>query len=136
MGAPDAVTGSVVLFDGVCNLCNQSVVFIIKRDRSARFKFATLQSSFAREKVNIANNRELKSIVLLQDGKIFERSTAALNVARRLDGWWPILYAFVIVPPFIRNWIYDLVARNRYRLFGKRDACMIPTPEVKSRFIE
>jgi predicted DCC family thiol-disulfide oxidoreductase YuxK len=138
MGASDAVVTRVVLFDGVCNLCNQSVLFVIKRDPQGKFKFAALQSSFAREqlKKNDLDSESLYSIMLLQEGKCYQRSRAALEIARQLTGLWPLLYGFIIVPPFLRNWVYDLIANNRYSMFGKKDECMIPTPELRARFIE
>lgn len=128
----------VVLFDGVCNLCNQSVLFIIQRDPSAKFHFATLQGAYAQQQLAHLTPEEQKfeSVVLLQNGKIYRQSSAALEIARQLTGAWPLMYAFIVVPPIIRNAVYDWIARNRYKWFGKKDACMIPTPELKARFIE
>jgi predicted DCC family thiol-disulfide oxidoreductase YuxK len=127
----------VILFDGVCNLCNGSVLFIIKRDRSARFSFAALQSSFGQSQLAKFGlpAGELNTILLIKDGKVFNRSNAALEIAKGLDGLWPAFYIFKIVPSFIRNVVYDLIAKNRYRWFGRQEACMIPTPELKARFI-
>jgi predicted DCC family thiol-disulfide oxidoreductase YuxK len=129
---------SVVLFDGVCNLCNASVRFVIKRDRAARFKFASLQSPYAASLFRRMNfhSEGVDSIVLFENGKFFVRSTAALNIARHLSGLWPLLYAFIIVPPFIRDAVYDFVARNRYRWFGKKEFCEVPAPGMKERFYE
>lgn len=129
--------GPVVLFDGVCNLCNATVKFIIKRDRAARFKFAPLRSSYTASlfrKLNFHSNGT-DSIVLLESGKLYVRSAAALNIARRLDGLWPLLYAFIIVPRFIRDAVYDFVARNRYRWFGKKEYCEVPASGMKGRFL-
>ncbi len=128
---------SVILFDGVCNLCNASVRFVIKRNRTARFKFASLQSDYATSlfrKLNF-DSADADSIVLLEKGKIYVKSTAALKIARRLDDLWPLLYAFIIVPRFIRDAAYGFVARNRYRWLGKKDYCEMPAPVVKGRFL-
>jgi predicted DCC family thiol-disulfide oxidoreductase YuxK len=128
----------VILFDGVCNLCTGSVLFVIKRDRAAKFSFASLQSPYGQDQLMKFGMPvgELNTIFLVKDGKIFKKSDAALEIARRLNGLWPALYIFKIVPAFIRNAIYDLIAKNRYRWFGKQDACMIPTPGLKARFLD
>lgn len=126
-----------ILFDGVCNLCNQSVLFVIKRDKKAKFNFAPLQSAYAQhhlEKYHLPTS-ELKTIILLKDGTVYKRSRAVLEVAAGLSGLWPLLYAFVIIPATWRDFIYNWVARNRYAWFGKKDECMIPTPDLKSRFV-
>jgi predicted DCC family thiol-disulfide oxidoreductase YuxK len=127
----------VILFDGVCNLCNSSIQFIIRRDSRSRFKFASLQSEAGitlLEKYNISTT-QLESVILIASGRVYNRSSAALHIAKNLDGLWPMLYAFIIVPAFIRNLVYDWIAKNRYQWFGKRNECMIPSPELKSRFI-
>lgn len=127
----------VILFDGVCNLCNSSVQFIIGRDPKAQFRFASLQSAYGQQQMTKFNlpASELNSVLLIKDGKLYQKSSAALHIARMLSGAWPLMFAFIIVPPFIRNAVYDFIARNRYKWFGKKDECMIPTPELKSRFI-
>lgn len=127
----------IVLFDGVCNLCNASVNFIIDRDEKAIFKFTSLQSEVGQ---NILVEHQLKqsdfdSIILLKEGKILKKSDAALEIARNLDGWWKYFYVFGIIPKFIRDFFYDLIAKNRYRIFGKSDACRIPTAELRERFL-
>jgi len=135
MGASDPL--KIILFDGVCNLCNSSVQFIIKRDPESRFRFAALQSPFGQEqlrKFHLPVN-QLYSVMLIENGQVFQKSTAALKIARNLSGGWPLLYGFILVPPFMRNWIYDWIAANRFKWFGKRAECMIPTPELKARFI-
>ncbi|HKW03130.1 MAG TPA: DCC1-like thiol-disulfide oxidoreductase family protein [Vicinamibacterales bacterium] len=114
----------VVLFDGVCNLCNGLVQFIIRRDPHARFKFAAMTSF------------EDDTLVLVEDGRKYVRSDAVLRIARRLRAPWPLLYAFIVVPRPLRDWAYDIVARRRYRWFGRREACMVPTPELRARFVE
>lgn len=127
----------VILFDGVCNLCNGAVLFIIKRDKKVKFSFASLQSTFGQNQLKKygLSSEELSTIVLLKEGRIFTKSSAALEIAKELDGLWPAFYFFKIVPKFIRNFFYDFIAQNRYRWFGKQEACMIPTPELKARFL-
>jgi predicted DCC family thiol-disulfide oxidoreductase YuxK len=126
-----------ILFDGVCNFCNASINFVIDRDSKGIFKFATLQSEIGQEllkKYSLKQN-DFDSIILEKEGKIYQKSDAALEIARNLDGLWQIFYVFKIIPSFLRNPIYDLIAKNRYRIFGKTDACRIPTPELKARFL-
>ena len=128
----------IVLFDGVCNLCSASVTFILKRDPKGLFRFAALQSEAGRnifEKFGIPFAEPPASIVLVEGGKAYSESTAALRIARRLSGLWPLLYAGIVIPRPIRDAAYRWVARNRYRWFGKKDACMVPTPELRSRFL-
>ncbi|MEM9673799.1 MAG: DCC1-like thiol-disulfide oxidoreductase family protein [Bacteroidota bacterium] len=127
----------IVLFDGVCNLCNHAVNFIIDRDPTQRFVFASLQSDVGQQLLIQYNLDEqyLDSLVLLQQEKVFVKSTAALHIARYLSGIWSLSYVFILFPPFIRNFFYDIVARFRYRLFGKRSQCRIPTPELEARFL-
>ncbi len=128
----------IILFDGLCNLCNSSVQFIIKRDKKKQFRFASLQSSFGTKQLHAfgLSVNELYSIILANEETYLQKSDAALEIARNLRQPWPLLYAFKIVPRFFRDWIYDLIAKNRYTWFGKKDSCMIPTQELKSRFIE
>ena len=132
-----ASSSQVVLFDGVCNLCSYSVQFIIKRDKHNKFLFASLQSPFGQDQLKVAglDANEFYSIVLLKDGKVFLRSDAALEMVRQLSGLWPVLYIFKIVPRFVRDFFYNIISKNRYRLFGKRESCMIPSPEMKAKFI-
>jgi len=127
----------VLLFDGVCNLCNSSVNFIIDRDPKQHFRFAALQSDYGQEKLKELgfNQESFDSLVLLSNGKVYRKSSAALRIAKKLNGLWPALYLFIIVPPFIRNAVYDLIGKNRYRWWGKRDSCRMPTPELKQRFV-
>ena len=127
----------VILFDGVCNFCNGAVNLVIRRDKKAQIQFAPLQSEkgrlFARQFG--FTGEDMKTFIFIEDGKVYTKSTAALRVCRYLGALWPLLYGFIIVPKFIRNAVYDLVAKNRYKWFGKKDTCMIPTPEVRARFI-
>ena len=128
----------ILLFDGVCNLCNNSINFVIDHDPDGQFKFAALQSEFGKKKLRELNLQadDFDSIVLLSNDQVFVKSTAALKVAKKLTGAWPALYAFIIVPPFIRHAVYNLIAKNRYKIWGKTDQCRVPTPELKQRFIE
>lgn len=138
MGADRALSDKpVVLFDGVCNLCNGSVLFIIKRDPQSKLKFSSLQSDYGAEQMKRFNlpPSALNSVLLIKNDQLFQKSNAALEIARMLDGIWPGMYAFKIVPLFIRDFIYDWIAKNRYRWFGKKEECMIPTPEMKARFV-
>jgi len=137
MGSSDPVIKKVILFDGVCNLCNHSVQFIIRHDPVGQFKFAALQSPFGQgqlRKFGIPQDA-LNSVILVKEGVAFQRSDAALEIARDFTGIWKGLYYTNIIPRFFRDWIYDRISKNRYSLFGKRDECMIPTPELKARFI-
>jgi predicted DCC family thiol-disulfide oxidoreductase YuxK len=127
----------VILFDGVCNLCNHSVQFIIKRDKEGKFQFTSLQGEAGlrlREKYKL--NDKIDSIVLIENNRYFTESTAALKIAKHLDGFWKCLYILWIVPRPIRNFIYRYIAKNRYKWFGKNDACMLPTKEIKERFLD
>ena len=127
---------SVVLFDGVCNFCSDAVNFIIRHDRAGRFKFAPLQSEIGQElraKYDIAE--DVDSIVLIENDQAFLHSTAGLRIAKGLGGIMSVAYIFIIVPTAIRDLFYKTFAKNRYRLFGKKDVCMIPTPEVRERFL-
>ena len=127
----------VILFDGVCNFCNGAVKFVIKRDKTAQIQFAPLQSEKGRLYARQFgfNEEELKTFIFIEDSKFYTKSTAALKVCRYLGALWPLCYGFIIIPKFLRDAVYDLVAKNRYKWFGRRDACMMPTPEVKARFI-
>jgi predicted DCC family thiol-disulfide oxidoreductase YuxK len=126
-----------ILFDGVCNFCNASINFIIDRDSKSIFKFAALQSEIGQELLKKfgLKTSDFDSIVAIEGDKVYQKSDAALEIARRMDGIWKIFYVFKILPAFLRNPVYDLVARNRYRFFGRTDACRIPTPELKARFL-
>lgn len=138
MHSTNTHNGPVLLFDGVCNLCTSSVQFIIKRDPKRKFRFASLQSAFGQEVLqqHQLNTQTFDSLVLLDGGKIYQRSTAALRIARQLSGAWSMLFIFMIVPAFIRNAVYDFIARNRYKWFGKKEACWLPTPDLQALFYE
>lgn len=129
--------GPVILFDGVCNLCNGAVNFVIDRDPEGVFTFGALQSEQAEALLQKHALPEdyLDSLVLLENGRLYVRSEAALRIARRLGGLWPLLYAFMAVPRPLRNRIYDWIASNRYGWFGRREQCRVPTPELRQRFL-
>lgn len=127
---------AIVLFDGVCNFCNSSINFIIKRDKKRYFHFAPLQSDIAQKIVGDKTKPMPESVILIENGRTYDRSSAALRIAKKLDGLWPVLYIFILLPKPIRDWVYNLIGRNRYKWFGKTEACMIPTPEVRSRFLD
>ena len=132
-------TARVVLFDGVCNFCNAAVNFIIDRDPDHLFQFAPLQSEVAKE---LLRKHGLKvaegdpdTIVLIDGDDAYERSGAALRIARRLASPWKVMFGFIVVPWFLRDLAYIVIAKNRYRLFGKSDTCRVPTPDVRKRFL-
>lgn len=129
---------SIILFDGVCNLCNASVNFIIKHDKKAHFKFASLQSDAAKELLLQYNSKKINmdSVILIENNNFYTKSTAALKISKKLNNGFSLLYLFIIIPPFIRDWVYNYIAINRYKWFGKKENCMIPTPELKNRFIK
>jgi predicted DCC family thiol-disulfide oxidoreductase YuxK len=128
---------STILFDGICNLCNGFVQFVIQHDSHRRFQFAALQSDAAQVLLRQLPpyRQQVDSIVLVENGRFYQQSTAALHILRHLSGPWPILYGAIILPRFLRDWVYNLIAKNRYRWFGQRDSCMLPTPELKARFL-
>lgn len=127
---------SIVLFDGVCNFCNGSVNFIIRNDPEKRFNFAALQSEAGQElRAKYGIGDDVDSIVLIENGKAYTHSTAGLRIAKTLGGIWALGYIGIIVPAFLRDFLYRGFAKNRYRLFGRQDACMLPTPDVRERFL-
>ncbi len=130
-------TGPVLLFDGVCNLCNGTVQFILKVDRKKVFRFASLQSDIGQQLLRSAayDGPPLDSVVLIKDQRVFTHSEAVLEIARLLGGFWRLLYAFKAVPRPLRDHIYAWIAKNRYRWFGKKDQCMMPDPELRERFL-
>lgn len=128
---------SVILFDGVCNLCNASIDFILKRDPKDRFKVGALQEEAGKNLLSQfeVNLEYLDSLVLIEQGEIYFRSTAALRIARNLSGLWPLFYGFIILPTPLRDAVYDWIGRNRYRWFGKKNTCRLPTPEERAKFL-
>jgi predicted DCC family thiol-disulfide oxidoreductase YuxK len=139
MDSSDPVAGRVlVMFDGVCNLCNGFVQFLIRRDPEARFVFASLQSSFASDQLRRhgLDSQALHSVIVIDNGKMYQRSEAVLRAAGYLPALWPMLKVFWIVPRFIRDGVYNMLAASRYKWFGRQDACTVPDPSLRSRFLE
>lgn len=128
----------IVLFDGVCNLCSGSVQFILKRDKKNQFLFGSLQGNYGQEmlrKYRLPAN-EFNSFMLIEEEKLYTKSSGALRMLKHLGGAWALLYVFIVVPKFIRDAVYNLVARNRYKWFGKKNECWLPGPEWKARFLD
>lgn len=128
---------SLIFFDGVCTLCNNSIDFIIRKDNKGRFLVGSLQDEYSKKILSKYDVQEgyLDSLVLLEKDEVYYRSTAALKIARHLSGLWPIFYPLILLPRFLRDPVYDWIGQNRYRWFGKKDSCRIPTPEEKGKFI-
>jgi len=129
--------GPIVFFDGVCNLCNRSIDFILKRDSKKYFRFVSLQSKVANDLLEMegVDKQNLGTIILLKSGKTFYRSDAILEILRQLKAPWPLLYVFKIVPRFVRDGLYNLVSKNRYQWFGKRNTCRIPSSKERAQFL-
>lgn len=127
----------IVLFDGVCNLCNGVVKFAIKRDKKEILHFASLQSEPAKVLMRkyAIDEHQLKTFIFIEKDQVYTRSTAGLKLIRHFGGLWVLLYAFIIVPKPIRDLVYNFISKNRYRWFGKEESCMIPSPEVRARFL-
>lgn len=138
MSAPPRVDGPVLLFDGVCNLCSGTVQFVIEHDPEGVFRFAPLQSATAERILEDIGYGEydFDSFVLVEGGEYYTKSDAALRIARGLDRPWSHLWLGRFVPRVLRDAVYDVVASHRYAIFGKKDRCMVPTPEVRDRFLE
>ncbi len=129
----------IVLFDGVCNLCNNAIQRIIKHDKKDIFRFASLQSELGKKLVEERglDPNEIDSIILIEPGiAYYRKSTAALEISRDLSGGYSLLKNFLFIPEVFRDGVYDLIASNRYKWFGKKDQCMIPTPELKAKFLD
>jgi predicted DCC family thiol-disulfide oxidoreductase YuxK len=128
----------IVVFDGVCNLCAHSVRFILRHEAAPHFQFAPLQSPAGTRLLKTFgfSPDDAKTFVLIAEGRSYVRSDAAIRIAKRLKGAWKLVGLVRVIPRPIRNWMYDVVARNRYRWFGRTEACMVPTPELRSRFLE
>ncbi|HEX8695347.1 MAG TPA: thiol-disulfide oxidoreductase DCC family protein [Longimicrobium sp.] len=136
-GPPADDAGPIVLYDGVCGLCNRSVQLILRNDRRGRFRFAALQSDAGKAMLREHGMPEdaLDTVVLVEGGRAYRKSRAACRIARRMDAPWPVLWPLLVVPRPVADFFYDLVARHRYRIFGKTEACMLPPPEVRARFL-
>jgi predicted DCC family thiol-disulfide oxidoreductase YuxK len=127
----------IILFDGVCNFCNWWVDFVIRKDINDSFRFAALQSETGRKYLERFgfNTTDFDTFILIKEDNYFTRSTAALKIVRELNSWLKIFYPMIFLPRLIRDFIYNLIARNRYKIFGKRDICRVPTDEEKKKFI-
>jgi predicted DCC family thiol-disulfide oxidoreductase YuxK len=126
----------IVLFDGECNFCDSSVQFIIKHDPNGAFHFASIQSEIGRELMTKHQvPSDVDSLVLIEDGKAYLKSTAALRIAKQLSNPWKLTSVFLILPNSLRDKMYNYVAKNRYKWFGKRDSCMLPPPHIRKRFL-
>jgi predicted DCC family thiol-disulfide oxidoreductase YuxK len=128
----------ILLFDGICNLCNSSVNFVLDHDKHDRFRFASLQSETAKKILagTGMGDTPLDSAALIENGKVYLRSDVALRAAWHLGGGWALFYAFAIVPRFMRDWIYNWIAKNRYSWFGKRESCRMPDAQTRAKFLE
>jgi predicted DCC family thiol-disulfide oxidoreductase YuxK len=127
----------IVLFDGVCNLCNHAVDIIIRNDQAGHFKVAALQDEKTKDllKGYHINSDYLDSIILIRGDNVFYKSRAALEITKKLKGFWPLLYSFLLIPAVVRDPVYDWIAKNRYKWYGKKDTCRLPTSEEKARFL-
>lgn len=129
--------GGIILFDGVCNFCNSSVLFIIKRDPTGYFKFASLQSEKGQQLLKqYGVSKEIDSLIVIEKQKVYIKSSAALQICRKLTGFWRFFSILMVFPSIFRDYLYDMIAKNRYYWFGKRDSCMLPTSEMKKRFLD
>jgi len=128
----------VLLFDGVCNLCNSAVQYVIRNDHQEAISFASLQSNFGRQVLseNQFDTTSLKTVLYIKNGEIYAKSSAILALKKDLGGWHNLLLIFWMVPAFLRDFVYDVIAKNRYKVFGIREECYLPTPELTKRFIQ
>lgn len=128
----------ILLFDGVCNLCNNSVQFVLKNDKKKETYFASLQSEVGQQILTNQglSTQQLDSIIYYRNGKVWQQSTAALYLLKDMGGLWSLLFPLILIPAFIRNAVYNWVAKNRYKWFGQSDACMLPLPQYQKRFID
>ena len=134
----DSTDNPIILFDGICKFCHASVQFVIKRDIHNRFRFCPLQSPRGQQltKDHGIDKLNLTSMILLEHNKVYRKSSAALRIARNLSPPWPALYVFIVVPPFLRNAVYDFIGSHRYQWFGKLEQCTIPDDKSRERFLE
>lgn len=144
-----AVIHRIVAFDGICNLCNHTVNWIINHDPKQHFKFIALQDieRLKAEKSDLPEMNtvlsealndlepDLSSVFLIENGQLYKKSTAVLRICRHLSGLYPLLYVYIVIPSVLRDLIYDLIAHNRYKWFGKREHCRLPSPDLKQRFL-
>lgn len=129
---------NIILFDGICNFCNQTVVFVLKRDRKGYFSFSSLQSNFGQNflKAQGMPTHDFDSMIFVQGDKIYTESSAALQITKHLSGLWPVFSVFLLIPRPIRDYVYRLISKNRYKWFGKRDVCMVAPEGSADRFLE
>ncbi len=128
----------IILFDGICNLCNSSVIFILQHEKDPSFRFASIQSEIGKELLAWCGlpSDYIEAVILMDRGKIYLGSTATLQIGRKLKFPWTILSSLgLLFPKFVREWVYSQIAKHRYRWFGKRDVCMVPTGALRARFI-
>ena len=127
----------IILFDGICNLCNSAVSFVIKRDKKSLIQFASLQTEPGKKLLEQFNlpTLSINSLILIEKGVMYTQSAAVLKICKHLNGLWPLFYCLIILPKFIRNGIYQWIATNRYQWFGKQEKCMVPRPELSDRFL-
>lgn len=135
---PQGQSRALLLFDGVCTLCNGVVNFVLDADSEGYYRLGALQSEAARPYLQVhgLDPKELNTVVLIENGRLYTRSTAALRVLRHLDAPWPLLYGLIAVPRALRDWVYDWIAENRYAWFGRREECRVPTSEEQARFLK
>jgi predicted DCC family thiol-disulfide oxidoreductase YuxK len=129
----------IILFDGICNLCNSAIQFVIKRDKKNLYRFAPLQSDTAKALLQERgiDTSKIDSIILIDPNTAYyTKSSAALEIGKTFGGGWRLIGVFEWVPGPVRDWVYDLIAKNRYRWFGKQNECMVPTPELKAKFLD
>lgn len=133
----DSNTKAIIFFDGVCNFCNNSIQFILKRDKKDLFRFSPIQSDTGINLLppNTVNQTNPDSIILLFEGKVYDKSSAAIKIASMLGGVWKLMNVYWIAPKFLRDAVYNYIAKNRYKWFGKKEACMIPSPEERAKFL-
>ncbi len=131
-------TKRIIIFDGICNFCARSVQFIIKHDPESKFKFTAFQTKAGKKILETQglSPKNVETFLLIKDEKLYTKSDAALEIAKDLKGFKKSLFVFKVLPKNIRNWLYSILAKNRYKLFGKRDHCLVPTDNIKARFIE
>ncbi|WP_447971779.1 thiol-disulfide oxidoreductase DCC family protein [Nitrospira sp. M1] len=127
----------VILFDGVCNFCNATVDFVIRRDPQRKFMFGTLQSEPGQQilRRNNFDTQDFETFLYLENGQVFTKSTAALRVAKELTGMWPLLYVCIVIPQVIRDLVYQFIGRRRYQWMGKRESCRLPDESERARFV-
>jgi len=126
-----------LLIDGQCNLCHGITRFVIKRDPEAIFQFASLQSRQGQRLLELGglSKKDMDTFVMIESGRYYTKSTAALRTCRKFGGLWPLLYAGIMLPLFIRDRLYDFIAQRRYRWFGQQDSCLVPTADIRKRFL-